>query len=171
LRSIPAGHYCISRSYKQRSMMPEKPKPKSLFLFTLLTDQARVGENALNYEYEGSGTSGHPFVVTWIPHNIGNPATWNNIFRWVIAVTVSVEGTAFSFASSTFSGTIREIDDHFGASTKLTTAGISLFILGFTCGPLIWAPVSSEWKAHSSPWFVYTIWFSQSTWFVNATTY
>lgn len=39
-------------------------------------------------------------------------------------------------------GAIRELIHDLGASTELITAGISLFVLGFATGPLIFAPLS-----------------------------
>lgn len=32
----------------------------------------------------------------------------------------------------------------FGGSNEVNTLGISLFVLGFAIGPLIWAPMSGE---------------------------
>lgn len=44
--------------------------------------------------------------------------------------------------NNTCLGTIRELIVDLGASTELITAGISLFVLGFATGPLLWAPLS-----------------------------
>jgi len=42
-------------------------------------------------------------------------------------------------------GAIRELVVGFHASEELITAGLSLFVLGFAVGPLIWAPLSEIW--------------------------
>jgi MFS family permease len=47
-----------------------------------------------------------------------------------------------SFCSSAYSGGLLQIVTEFGASQTLVTAGLSLFVLGFALGPLIWAPTS-----------------------------
>jgi multidrug resistance protein len=39
-------------------------------------------------------------------------------------------------------GTIRELVYGLHASSELITAGVSLFVLGFALGPLVWAPLS-----------------------------
>ncbi|KAH7562609.1 hypothetical protein BM1_02129 [Bipolaris maydis] len=49
---------------------------------------------------------------------------------------------AVSFASSAYSEGIREIRTEFGVSQIVATLGIALFVLGFTIGPLVWAPLS-----------------------------
>jgi multidrug resistance protein len=49
---------------------------------------------------------------------------------------------AVAFVSSAYSGGIREILMEFKASQEFGTLGISLFVLGFAIGPLLWAPLS-----------------------------
>lgn len=39
-------------------------------------------------------------------------------------------------------GSLLELKSNLGANTELITAGVSLFVLGFALGPLIWAPLS-----------------------------
>lgn len=118
------------------------PIPKQHSLFRLVTDQARIDDDVLNYKYDGSGTAEDPYVVTWIPDDAGNPMNWNKGLKWVIAMLVAVECFATAFSSSAYSGCLRELVANFQASTTLLTAGISLFVLGFALGPLLWAPLS-----------------------------
>lgn len=116
--------------------------PKKHSLFRLVKDQARIDDDVLNYNYEGSGTSEDPYVVTWIPDDAGNPMNWDKGLKWTLAMIVATECFATAFSSSGFSGCMRELILHFQASTTLLTAGISLFVLGFALGPLLWAPLS-----------------------------
>lgn len=116
--------------------------PPQLPLYRLVIDQARVTKDVLEYPYRGSGTEQDPYIVTYIPGDPGNPFNWTSGRRWAISWIVATEILATSFASSAFSGTIREFYIAFGASTELITAGISLFVLGFALGPLLWAPLS-----------------------------
>ena len=39
-------------------------------------------------------------------------------------------------------GSVREIVDNFDVSIEFATLGVSLFVLGFAVGPLVWAPLS-----------------------------
>ncbi|EXJ71436.1 uncharacterized protein A1O5_05244 [Cladophialophora psammophila CBS 110553] len=113
-----------------------------LSLFRLVADQARVTLEVLNYPYPGSGTEEDPYLVTYIPNDPGNPFNWSRSRRWTTSLIVATEVLATAFASSAFSGTIRELIVDLGASTELITAGISFFVLGFAIGPLLWAPLS-----------------------------
>ncbi|KAK5081288.1 hypothetical protein LTR05_008082 [Lithohypha guttulata] len=116
--------------------------PKQHSLYRLVTDQARIDDDVLNYKYDGSGTTEDPYVVTWIPDDAGNPMNWTKSTKWTIAMVAAMECFATAFSSSAFSGCIRELVAHLRVSTTLLTAGISLFVLGFALGPLLWAPLS-----------------------------
>lgn len=126
----------ISNSTDSDSTMLEKNEeasmanaiPKRFSSFRLIIDQARIDEDVLRYNYDGSGTAEDPYVVTWIPEDAGNPMNWNKSYKWMIAITVALECFATAFSSSAFSGTLRELIYEFRASTTLLTAGISLFV-------------------------------------------
>jgi hypothetical protein len=51
---------------------------------------------------------------------------------------------AVAFVSSAYSGGIAEILQEFHVATIIGTLGISLFVLGFAIGPLLWAPMSGK---------------------------
>lgn len=51
----------------------QDPAPQHLPIFRLVLDQARVTDEVLHFPYEGSGTTEDPFVVTYIPQDVGNP--------------------------------------------------------------------------------------------------
>lgn len=142
------------------------PIPKQHSLFKLVTDQARIDDDVLNYKYEGSGTTEDPFVVTWIPDDAGNPMNWNRGLKWTIALIAATECFVTSFSSSAFSGTLRELVTEFHTSTTLLIAGISLFVLGFALGPLLWAPLSEIYGRQ----YIFTITFGFFTIFSAGTT-
>jgi DHA1 family multidrug resistance protein-like MFS transporter len=47
-----------------------------------------------------------------------------------------------AFASSIFSAAIRPVSAEFGVSTEVGILGVSLYVLGFATGPILWAPLS-----------------------------
>lgn len=49
---------------------------------------------------------------------------------------------AVSFCASAYTGAIDQVLDKFGSSEEVGTLGVSLFVLGFAIGPLLWAPLS-----------------------------
>lgn len=57
-------------------------------------------------------------------------------------MTVAIATLAVAFVSSAYSGSTAQIIEEFQCSQEVATLGISLFVLGFAIGPLLWAPLS-----------------------------
>lgn len=68
--------------------------------------------------------------------------TWAQWKKWSLTMVVSIATLAVSFVSSAYSGGVEAILVEFNTSTEVVTLGISLFVLGFALGPLLWAPLS-----------------------------
>ncbi|KAJ6136737.1 hypothetical protein N7497_012441 [Penicillium chrysogenum] len=96
----------------------------------------------MQFPYKGSGTEDHPYAVVWIPADPRNPMNFPPIRKWSITLLVSFVTLAVSLVSSAFSGGMRQIMEDFGAAQEIVILGVSLFVLGFAIGPLIWAPLS-----------------------------
>lgn len=58
--------------------------------------------------------------------------------------------TTSTFASSVFSTAILPIAEEFSISTVVATLGMSLFLIGFGIGPLLWAPLSEFYGRKTS---------------------
>ncbi|KAH7022264.1 major facilitator superfamily domain-containing protein [Ilyonectria destructans] len=117
-------------------------KTKRSSHWAMVWDQALVTPEVLEWQYRGSGTSDDPFVVEYIENDQRNPMAWADWKKWSLTVLVAVATLAVSFSSSAYSGGIVEIKQEFGVSSIVATLGLSLFVLGFTVGPLLWAPMS-----------------------------
>lgn len=55
---------------------------------------------------------------------------------------VAMVALMVSLDSSAYSGSAKEIMAEFDCSEEVYTLGISLFVLGFAIGPIVWAPLS-----------------------------
>lgn len=62
--------------------------------------------------------------------------------KWSLTMLVAMATLAVAFVSSAYSGGANEVIREFGCSQEVYTLGISLFVLGFAIGPLLWAPLS-----------------------------
>jgi multidrug resistance protein len=108
----------------------------------LVASQSLITDEVLNHNYKGSGTSEDPYIVEFIAHDPRNPMEWSQLKKWFITMTVAIATLAVSFVASAYSGGVKQVIDEFGCSQEVATLGISLFVLGFALGPLIWAPCS-----------------------------
>ena len=80
--------------------------------------------------------------LDFAPGDIENPKEWSTKRRWyctVVAVTLVCNAT---FASSSPSGCIRGIAEEFHVSEVAAGLVITLFLLGYVAGPLLFAPLS-----------------------------
>ncbi|KAL0930658.1 MFS multidrug transporter [Colletotrichum truncatum] len=120
----------------------ENVAPTKLPYWRLVTDQAGITPEVANYAYTGSGTEEDPFLVQWIDNDPRNPMLFSRRKKWFITMMVSLTTLAVALLSSAYTGGIREIIQEFGISQIVATLGVSLFVLGFAIGPLLWAPLS-----------------------------
>lgn len=81
-------------------------------------------------------------LLDFAPNDIENPKNWSAPRRWyitLIAVFLVVNAT---FASSSPSGCLDSISEQLHVSVEAAGLVITLFLLGYCAGPLIWAPLS-----------------------------
>ncbi|QYT01225.1 MFS multidrug transporter [Trichoderma simmonsii] len=108
----------------------------------VLLDQTGVTQEVLEYNYGGQGTTESPYLVEFIPGDKWNPMAFKDSFKWTITLIQASATLSVSFASSAYSGGVSEIIREFNISSEVAILGVSLFVMGFAIGPLLWAPLS-----------------------------
>ena len=81
--------------------------------------------------------------------------TFSKPLKWLITILAAMSTLAVSFASSAYSGGIGEIIMDFQVDTEVVILGVSMFVLGFAIGPLIWAPLSELYGRQKLFFFTY----------------
>jgi hypothetical protein len=112
--------------------------------FKRVFDQAALTDDIINASYKGAGTEKDPYIVTWIDNDPVDPMNYPQALKWFIVMLVAIATLAVAFVSSAYSGGIEGILQEFGVAQIVGTLGISLFVLGFAIGPLMWAPMSGK---------------------------
>ena len=120
----------------------EATLPSTIPFWRMVFDQKVVTEEVLRFPYAGSGTEDDPHPVTWIPADPRNPMNFPQARKWAITILVSFVTLAVSLVSSAFSGGMAQMMEEFDVVEEVVILGVSLFVLGFAIGPLIWAPLS-----------------------------
>jgi DHA1 family multidrug resistance protein-like MFS transporter len=62
--------------------------------------------------------------------------------KLIVAVVLGFVTLTAAFGSSIFSAAIGSVAMHFNVSSEVGVLGVSLYVLGFATGPLLWAPIS-----------------------------
>ncbi|KAF2086226.1 MFS general substrate transporter [Saccharata proteae CBS 121410] len=120
----------------------ESRRPARIPWFRQVWDQAGITDDVLNAHYDGSGTEEDPYIVQWIDDDPRNPMNYPQVAKWGLTATVAVATLAVAFVSSAYSGGVDQILAQFEVNSEIVTLGISLFVIGFAIGPLLWAPMS-----------------------------
>lgn len=79
-----------------------------------------------------------------------NFPTWR---KWVITMMLGLMTICVTFGSSVFSTATKQTGKKFGVSSEVMVLGVSLFVLGFAFGPIIFGPLS-ELYGRKRPLFV-----------------
>jgi MFS family permease len=108
----------------------------------LVVSQSHITSQVLEHQYSGSGTEEDPYIVEFLHNDPRNPRNFPIFGKWFITIFVAVATLGVTFDSSAYTGGIGKIIQQFGVSQEVATLGVSLFVLGFAIGPLLWAPLS-----------------------------
>ncbi|KAF2144372.1 uncharacterized protein K452DRAFT_349533 [Aplosporella prunicola CBS 121167] len=117
-------------------------RPARIAWLTQVFNPKVVTDHVKNSHYEGSGTDEDPYVVNWLPDDPRNPMNYPTSVKWAITMLVAIATLAVAFVSSAYSGGASKIMIEFEVEQEIVILGVSLFVLGFAIGPLIWAPMS-----------------------------
>lgn len=93
-------------------------------------------------KYPGRGTFEDPFVVDWDDQDPANPFNWSKRYKWLITLQLAFGTWTVSFCSSSYTGGLAEMMAQLHMSREVAILGVSLYVLGFGLGPLVFAPTS-----------------------------
>ncbi|GES59292.1 MFS multidrug transporter [Aspergillus terreus] len=133
----------------------EAPASRKIPYWRLVSDQAVLTQEIIDYPYPGSGTDEDPYVVTWIPEDPRNPMLFRPLKKWFITMVMAIATLAVALVSSAYTGGVAEIEEQFNIGSEVATLGVSLFVLGFAIGPLLWAPLSEMFGRQVIFFFTY----------------
>lgn len=85
------------------------------------------------------------YLVRWEPNDTSNPRNWSTSYKSWITFQLGMLALSASLGSSITSPAEDAIMKYTHTSSEVAVLPISLYILGFAFGPLLWAPVSEVW--------------------------
>lgn len=93
-------------------------------------------------KFEQEKAAGDPFLVDWEEGDRANPRNWSNARKCFLTFELGMLAMAASVGSSIISPAEDTIISYTGISDEVGVLVVSLYILGFALGPLLWAPLS-----------------------------
>ena len=114
------------------------PLPKTLSYWGVLTNHKAITQDVLTYKYDGSGTEDDPYAVSWLPDDPRNPMNISMAQKITILLVAGLATLIVSLSSSAYVGSVSQIEAYFDVGDEVAVLGLSLFVLGFSLGPLFW---------------------------------
>jgi MFS family permease len=127
----------------------EKPPASRPSHFKLVADQTLITDRVRNHDYPGNGTAEDPYVIDWLPDDPKNGFNLAPGMKWLIVMICAFNTLACSLASTVFAGAIPQINEYFHVVQEVGILTVSLFVLGFAVGPVIWGPLSELYGRQS----------------------
>ncbi|EPS33083.1 hypothetical protein PDE_08045 [Penicillium oxalicum 114-2] len=132
----------MTTELKTEASGPGSSLPQSIPFWRMVTQPGAITQEVYDHPYAGSGTEDDPYAVQWMPKDFRNPTQLSKPMKWGITMVAAMETLVVALVSSAYTGGILQIQREFHIDTEVATLGVSLYVLGFALGPLIWAPMS-----------------------------
>ncbi|KAK9447516.1 major facilitator superfamily domain-containing protein [Limtongia smithiae] len=84
-------------------------------------------------------------LVTFTPGDPGNPRNWSKMYKWYCTMTVALLCFCVAFGSAIVTGDMDAVAEHFNVSEEVAILTVTMFVIGFGVGPLVFAPSSELW--------------------------
>jgi hypothetical protein len=81
-------------------------------------------------------------LVTFKPEDPENPKNWSKAYKWYCTMVVAITCFVVAFCSSVITADIAGVSKEFHVSEEVALLTISLFVVGFGVGPMVFAPLS-----------------------------
>ncbi|KAL5612607.1 hypothetical protein BROUX41_004298 [Berkeleyomyces rouxiae] len=81
-------------------------------------------------------------LVAFEPNDPENPKNWSKAFRWYCTMVVAVTCFVVAFSSSVITPGISGVMERFDVSREVALLTITVFVVGFGVGPMVFAPLS-----------------------------
>lgn len=118
-------------------------------------EEGRSGEGAPT---ESSGDEEKDItLVTWYSDNDpDNPHNWSFLKKMWIALLLLIYTISVYIGSSVYTASEPDISSMFGVSNEVAALGLSLYVIAYGIGPLLFAPLSEIPAIGRNPPYIYT---------------
>jgi hypothetical protein len=81
-------------------------------------------------------------IIAFTPSDPGNPKNWSKAYKWYCTLVVALTCFVVAFASSVITADVVGVVEEFGVSEEVALLSITVFVVGFGVGPMVFAPLS-----------------------------
>jgi hypothetical protein len=84
-------------------------------------------------------------LVTFKVDDPENPKNWSKAYKWWCTMCVAITCFVVAFNSAVVTADLDGVSETFGVSEEVSLLTITLFVVGFGVGPMVFAPASEIW--------------------------
>ena len=86
--------------------------------------------------------SDKPEIIVFSKDDLEDPKNWSRKKKKLVVLDICLLGFAAIFGSSFYAAAEIQIQKLYGASAVTASSGLTVYVLGFSLGPLLWGPLS-----------------------------
>lgn len=134
------------------------PYPEQLPTFELLSHmRAKEEQIPTPDSISTNGTADATVVVDWYSaDDQDNPHNWSTLKKTWVSFLLLIYSFSAYIGSSIYTSSIPSVVQKFGVSEIAASLGLSLYVLAYSIGPLIWTPLSEIPAVGRNPQYIIT---------------
>ncbi|GLA38848.1 hypothetical protein AnigIFM63309_006165 [Aspergillus niger] len=153
------------KQVKDEEAAASESDQENLGLYTVLSQASRASRrlSSASTVRQGGGEGAHPnpnasLVIDWSgPDDPENPQNWSTFKKLFASSLIWLLTFAIYIGSAIYTPGIPDVCEQFGVSRVAATLGLTLFVLGYGLGPMVWSPLSELPPVGRSPTYVLTL--------------
>ncbi|KAE8153979.1 major facilitator superfamily domain-containing protein [Aspergillus avenaceus] len=127
-------------------------------LYAVMSQASRASRCLTAVSEAKSAETDTPVLIDWYgPDDSENPQNWTTTKKFLVSCQIWLLTFAIYIGSSIYTPGIEGVSMQFGVSRVASTLGLTLFVLGYGLGPMVWSPLSELPTIGRSPTYVLTL--------------
>lgn len=96
-------------------------------------------------------------LIDYREHDPDHPRNWSLAKKCFVTFQISLLTFSIYIGSAIYSSGLEDITQHFGVSQTVAILGLTLYVIGYGLGPMVWAPLSEIPMIGRSPVYILTL--------------
>ena len=96
-------------------------------------------------------------LIDWLPNDSKNPQNWSRGKKFFVTFEICLLTTSVYIGSAIYTAGLEGVMEQFHVSAVAALLGLTLFIVGYGLGPMVWAPLSEMPFIGRNPIYVGTL--------------
>lgn len=96
-------------------------------------------------------------LIDYLDDDPDHPRNWSLSKKCFVTFQICLLTFSIYIGSAIYSSGLQGVSEHFHVSQTVAILGLTLYVIGYGCGPMIWAPLSEIPMIGRSPVYILTL--------------